>query len=89
LQQEAGLLLWYHSQKGEDGRTEVLGAGVLNPCLETLDSSTALPADKSTAAGINRRPHGILQQQLLTTAPCMRVLALTAANLNKAVLKQQ
>lgn len=52
MQQEAGLLLWYHSQKGEDGSAEVLGAGVLTSCLETLDSHTALPADKSTAAGV-------------------------------------
>jgi hypothetical protein len=74
LQQEAGLLLWYHSQKGEDGRAEVLGAGVLTPCLETLDSSTALPADKSTAAGTNRTIICHLNQQL-GTAPCMSMLA--------------
>lgn len=51
VQQEAGLLLWYHSQRGEDGRAEVLGSGVLATCLDALDSSTALPADKATAAG--------------------------------------
>jgi hypothetical protein len=49
--QEAGLLLTYHSRRDEDGCAEVLGAGVVGPCLEALDSSTALTADKSTAAG--------------------------------------
>lgn len=49
--QEAGLLLTYHSQRHEDGCAEVLGAGVVAVCLEALDSSTALAADRSTAAG--------------------------------------
>jgi hypothetical protein len=51
-QQEAGLLLWYHSQRGEDGAAEVLAAGVVTTCLDVLGNSAALPADKSTAAGM-------------------------------------
>ncbi len=53
VQQEAGLLLWYHSQRGEDGAAEVLASGVVTTCLDVLSNSTTLPADKSTAAGVS------------------------------------
>jgi hypothetical protein len=52
LQQEAGLLLWYHCHRGEDGQTEVAAAGVINSCLATLNSQDATTADKSIAAGL-------------------------------------
>jgi hypothetical protein len=54
LQQEAGLLLWYHCHRGEDGQAEVAGAGVINSCLATLNSQDATTADKSIAAGAHR-----------------------------------
>ncbi|WIA30746.1 hypothetical protein OEZ86_000812 [Tetradesmus obliquus] len=50
--QEAGLLLWYHCHRGEDGQAEVAAAGVINSCLATLNSQDATTADKSIAAGI-------------------------------------
>ncbi|KAF6254557.1 hypothetical protein COO60DRAFT_302599 [Scenedesmus sp. NREL 46B-D3] len=50
--QEAGLLLWHHCHRGEDGQTEVAAAGVVNSCLATLNSQDATTADKSIAAGI-------------------------------------
>ena len=65
MQQEAGLLLWYHSQRDEDGCAEVLAANVVAPCLDVLDSSTALQADKSTAAGV----HGLVDTSGLQAAP--------------------
>lgn len=52
LQQEAGLLLWYHCHRGEDGQAEVAAAGVINSCLATLNSQDATTADKSIAAGV-------------------------------------
>jgi hypothetical protein len=49
--QEAGLLLWWHCQRGKGGCAEVLGVNVVSSCLDALASPSALAADKSTAAG--------------------------------------
>lgn len=51
LQAEAGLLLWHHCYRGEEGQAEIVGAGVAPSCLATLDSQDTSPSEKSTAAG--------------------------------------
>jgi hypothetical protein len=68
LQQEAGLLLWYHCHRGEDGQTEVAAAGVINSCLATLNNQDATTADKSIAAGSAYRSRCCQQPQAAVSA---------------------
>jgi hypothetical protein len=96
LQQEAGLLLWYHCHRGEDGQTEVAAAGVINSCLATLNNQDATTADKSIAAGLSYRSCCCQQAQAAVSAfpasksaPCRAAVVLVQPGTCKNQKQQQ
>jgi hypothetical protein len=83
LQQEAGLLLWYHCHRGEDGQTEVAGAGVTNSCLATLNSQDATTADKSIAAGAYTAAAGLPGTAAVRNLSCKHPLDSSSSKLGQ------